>query len=324
MKKFVHGQPLLFTFAGLVLLLIILLSAKQTSAEQFPIRVSGSDNPEILWTMGGEQFRLVLGWKSDYGQSLTITEAFIDDQGYIHVKANSSCHGCVMRLYRQEVDTWRKLDEKKAHANKVYTLTGLATSPGIVFPKSVSGPDNPEIAWTMGGDQYRLVLGWKSSHNQTLTIREAVTDDQGHIHVKADTSCHGCIMRLYRREGDTWTKLDEKKAHAHTPYTLSSLSGKGAAPQRFPMKESGHQNPAITWTMDQKEFRLELWWQDPVEMGWVELAGADLTEGMLAVSGKTSCEDCWVALYEKRAGSWEKTGIVKSMGGTFAFGFVTN
>jgi len=272
--------------------------------------------------MEGEQFRLVLGWKSDYGQSLTIREAFVDDQGYIHVKANSSCHGCVMRLYRQEGNTWRKLDEKKALANQVYTLTGLATSPGIVFPKSVSGPDNPEIAWVMGGEQYRLVLGWKSSSNQTLTIREILTDDQGHIHVKADTSCHGCIMRLYRREGDNWTKLDEKKAHAQTPYTLSSLSGKGVPPQRFPMKESGHQNPAITWHMDQKEFKLELWWQDPVETGWIELAGADLTAGMLTVSGKTSCDDCWVALYEKRADSWEKTGIVKSIGQRFSFGFV--
>ena len=205
MNKVVHGEPLFLALLVLLLFSIFILSPNEIQAQQFPISVSGPDNPEIVWSMEGEQFRLILGWKSDYDQTLSIKEALVDDQGYVHVKANSSCHGCIMRLYRQEGNTWRKLDEKKALANQMYTLTGLAKSPGIVFPQSVSGPTDPEIAWTMGEEQYRLVLGWKSSYNQTLTIREVLTDDQGHIHVTADTSCHGCIMRLYRREGDTFS-----------------------------------------------------------------------------------------------------------------------
>ena len=194
---------------------------------------------------------------------------------------------------------------------------------GAQFPQSVSGPDNPEIRWAVGGEEFRLVLGWKSNYNQTLTISEAFLDDQGCVHVKASTSCHGCVMRLYQREGDTWNKLDEQQAHANKTYTLQGLGGKVEPPDSFPMRQSGNQNPAITWQMGPKQFKLELWWQDPTETGWLELSQADLREKTLTVSGNTSCDGCWVALYDKRGGSWEKRGVVKSFGRTFAFGFVT-
>lgn len=194
---------------------------------------------------------------------------------------------------------------------------------GGQFPKSVSGFDNPKISWAMGGEEFRLVLGWKSDYSQSLNLREAYMDDQGYIHVKASTSCHGCIMRLYQREGDSWKKLDEKKAHAHKAYTLSALAGKAGPPDRFPMRQSGNQNPAVMWQMGRKEFKLEVWWQDPTETGWIQLSQADLREETLTVSGNTSCEGCWVALYEKRGGSWKKRVVVKSLGRAFAFGFVT-
>jgi hypothetical protein len=324
MKQVKLARGSRYCLVGFLVILAMSMAPSHTRAQQFQKAVRGSHNPEIAWNMGGGDYRLVLDWKSNYDESLQITEASIDSQGYVEVRAQTSCNGCIMRLYRRDGDAWTELDEKKALAYTMYTLQGLPRASQVAaFPMGVGGSQNPEIAWTMNGREFKVVLGWMSNYAQTLNVQEAFFDDQGYINVKADTSCDGCIMRLYEKEDDSWTKLDEKKAESNKTYLLTSRAGEATEAQEFPIRESGNQNPTVTWQAAGKEFKLELWWQNPVETGWIELGAADVTEGILVVSGTTSCDGCWVALYEQHAGGWDKKVIVKSMGKAFSFGYVT-
>ena len=79
MKKPKCGRSSLYVFALLLLFSVMVLPSSEAQGGQFPKSVSGFDNPKISWAMGGEEFRLVLGWKSDHSQSLNLREAYMDD-----------------------------------------------------------------------------------------------------------------------------------------------------------------------------------------------------------------------------------------------------
>jgi len=90
----------------------------------------------------------------------------------------------------------------------------------ITFPTQVAGDDNPQVTWAMKGKEYRVVLDWRSpGKSQQLELSDVYVEE-GYLYVVGNSSCQGCLVRLYGKKQESWEKLDEIEALEHMPFSL--------------------------------------------------------------------------------------------------------